>query len=154
MRSRTWFLLAAWLLVTLVVSAGTSWWLQHHGDGHKHARTGETEDAFHQWIHQNLKITNAQSAVLEPFEQDFEIRRGNVRREIREAGRELAERVRVATQLDEGIGAALDRLGRAQAELQRLTLEHFFQMKEHLEPEQQTRLRQWTHESLIHDHER
>jgi Spy/CpxP family protein refolding chaperone len=74
-----------------------------------------------------------------------------LRKEIAEAGRALAAAVRKGQAGSPEIDAALTRLNAAQAELQRATLDHFFAMKDHLEPDQAEKLLEWTHDSLLPD---
>jgi len=72
--------------------------------------------------------------------------------QISAAGVELAQ-VIGAPNVDEAkMKAALDRLNQSQAELQRLTLDHFFAMKRHLRPAQARKLVEWTHDSLAREH--
>ena len=62
-----------------------------------------------------------------------------------------AEAVRGGKSQSPEIDLALSKLNAAQAELQRATLEHFFAMKEHLDPDQAELLLKWTHDSIVHE---
>ncbi len=154
MKTKRWVLAALWLIATLALSALTSWWmLRRVPHEHAHAHPGgAAEDAFHQWMHQNLELSAAQEAAMRPQEESFEKERRRLRQAIREAGAELARQVREADALDSPTTATLDRLGAAQRELQAATLAHFFQMRTHLTKRQRALLSRWTHDSLLHEH--
>jgi Spy/CpxP family protein refolding chaperone len=108
------------------------------------------EDDFHRWMHEQLAITPAQHEAMAPVEKAFEEERARLRTEIASAGRELADAVRKGKSASPEIDAALVRLNAAQAKLQRATLDHFFAMKDHLDPAQAEKLLQWTHDSILH----
>lgn len=107
------------------------------------------EEDFHHWMHEQLKLTAAQHDALDPIEKAFEKERARLRTEIAGAGRELANAVRQGKSGSPEIDTALIRLNAAQAALQRATLDHFFAMKDHLEPAQAEKLLQWTHDSIL-----
>ena len=85
------------------------------------------------------------------LEQAFEQKSRKLKAEMDAAGRELAEVVRKGDADSPEIDAALVRLNTAQTELQGVMLEHFFAMKEHLDPEQAEKLLEWTHDSIVHE---
>nr|WP_226895540.1 periplasmic heavy metal sensor [Luteolibacter marinus] len=133
-----------WATATVAL-AGVTAFLVSRPD-HHHA--GSEED-FHQWMHDQLHISVEQEAALAPFEKSFEKERLRLRDEIAGAGRALADAVRQGDPDSPEIKQALTRLNSLQAELQRATLEHFFAMKEHLDPGQAEKLLQWTHDSIV-----
>jgi Spy/CpxP family protein refolding chaperone len=136
-------LIALAALTALLVSL----WTQHRGK----ATAGKgAEDDFHRWMHDQLAITPAQHEALAPVEKAFEEERSKLRAEITSAGKELADAVRQGKTGSPEIDAALARLNAAQAKLQRATLDHFFAMKDHLDPAQAEKLLQWTHDSILH----
>lgn len=143
----------AWIVVTALVSGGVSWWLVRGGlSRHEHSQAQqEPEAAFHDWMHRHLKLSNEQHRVLEPFEESYEKERLRLRAEIRAVGAELARQVREAAEMTDETKATLGRLSLAQRQLQELTLAHFYQMKAHLNPDQQAKLLRWTHDSLVHE---
>jgi Spy/CpxP family protein refolding chaperone len=145
-----------WVAVTVLLAAGTSLLVlrlvdhpehdeRHHGHG------SHSEADFHAWMHEQLSLTPAQHDALEPVETAFEKERLDLRNEISAAGRALADAVRQGKAESPEVEAALKRLNAAQAELQRATLDHFFAMKEHLDPAQAEKLLQWTHDSILPD---
>jgi hypothetical protein len=98
-----------------------------------------------------LKLSNEQHRLLEPFEQAYEKERLRLRAEIRGVGAELAKQVREASEMSAETQEILARLSASQRQLQELTLVHFYQMKAHLNPDQQAKLLRWTHDSLVHE---
>lgn len=147
-----------WMLIAMFFSAllaggtalfVTDWALHRHGEGHAH---DHVETDFHAWMHQHLDITPEQHEKLEPIEAEFELQRVRLSGEIRAAGIEVAAVIGEANVNDARLKAGLERLNKAQAELQRMTLEHFFAMKRHLRPAQAKKLLEWTHDSLAREH--
>lgn len=147
-----------WMMISMACSAVlagvtawlvTDWTLHRHGEEHARDRT---EPDFHAWMHAHLDITPEQHEKLEPIEAEFEEQRTHLRSEIRLAGLAVAEAIGGASVDDAELQAALARLNKAQGELQRLTLDHFFAMKRYLRPAQAKRLLEWTHDSLARQH--
>jgi len=146
-----------WVLLAGLTSVLVTRWMltqsQHHQHGHHPGTYGGSEQAFHEWMHEHLRLTNEQAQLLEPFELKFENERRRLRREIQSIGRELAQAVSVGSSMTPESEALLLRLNEAQSQLQRATLQHFFEMKEHLGADQQAKLSKWTHDSLLHQEE-
>lgn len=138
-----------WMFATVALAAGTAFVAARMGAGqHRH---GEPERDFHQWMHDRLSLTGEQHEALEPVERAYEAERKRLREEIAAAGRDLAAAVRAGKAGAPEIDAALSRLNGAQAALQRATLDHFFAMKDRLDPGQAEKLLQWTHDSILAD---
>lgn len=119
---------------------------------HFHSHAGDSESDFHQWLHSNLEISEAKEALLHPLEEEYERERKRLRSEILKAGNAIAEAVKSAGKPSDDLDRALEQLAAAQRELQAVSLKHFFDMKQHLEPEQAERLLEWTHDSIINEH--
>lgn len=146
-----------WMIAAMlfsVVLAGatallvTDWALHRHGESHAH---DHVRPDFHAWMHEHLDITPEQHEKLEPIEAEFEKQRVRLKAEISAADLALAQALSEADTNDAALKAALERLNKAQGELQRMTLEHFFAMKRYLRPAQAKRLLEWTHDSLTRE---
>lgn len=137
-----------WAAATVAISGGTAWMVARSVRA-EHAGVGEGD--LHRWMHERLVLSEEQHAALEPFERAYEEKRRQLGGKVAEAGRKLAQEVRAGDPGSTGIESALSELNGAQAELQRATLEHFFAMKEHLDPEQAEKLLKWTHDSIVHE---
>lgn len=149
---------AKWMLISVMLSCvlagGTAWlatdWVLHrHGEGHSH---DHDDTDFHAWMHAHLDITPEQHEKLDPIEEEFEKQRTRLQSEIDAAGHEMAAAISEAAVDEARLQAALMRLNKAQGELQRATLDHFFAMKRYLRPAQARKLVEWTHDSLTREH--
>ena len=146
-----------WLLISVFFSAAlaggtawlvTDWTLHRHGESHAH---DHAQTDLHSWMHAHLDITPEQHAKLEPLEVEFETLRVKLQDELRLADVALAQTIRDPKMNEAAMNLALERLNKAQAALQKATLDHFFVMKRYLRPAQAAKLLQWTHDSLTRD---
>jgi Spy/CpxP family protein refolding chaperone len=94
----------------------------------------------HEWIHQNLNLTADQIITLEPIEEQFQQRKRELLAQIRSANKELAQAIRDNQFYSTGVSAAIEKIHRAQGELQEATLQHVFSMKATLTPKQYKKL--------------
>lgn len=141
-----------WCLGTVALAAMVSFFVtketmkgvsQPHDEGH-------TEASFHDWLHENLEITSEQEALLHPHEVAFEKDRERIRKSMQESGRDLANAIRDFEADSTEVIQMREKLTRLQGELQQVTLDHFFAMKEHLTQPQREKLLRWTYESIVH----
>ena len=139
-----------WVVATMVLSGVTAWFVSGAGENARSEEAGHDHD-LHRWMHERLVLTDAQHSALEPFEHAYEETRKRLGAQIVAAGQELAVAVREGNRGAPEVDQALGKLNEAQAELQRATLDHFFAMKEHLDPEQAEKLLEWTHDSIVHE---
>jgi Spy/CpxP family protein refolding chaperone len=102
----------------------------------------------HEWIHKRLDLTPDQQKALEPIETRFAERKRSLMSEIRSANRELAESIKQDQADSPRVSAAVERIHHAQGELQGATLEHVFEMKGVLTPEQYQKLLNLTADEL------
>jgi len=105
---------------------------------------------YHHWIHGQLNITADQEKRLEPIEERFQQRKDKLVAEIHAAHQELAEALKQDMSGSARVNAAMARIQRVQGGLQQAVLDHVFDMKEVLSPEQYERLVQLTAKAL-HD---
>lgn len=143
-----------WLFVIVGLSAITSFTvakLAMPKPGNAH-RNEDTSASLHAWVHENLTFTPEQEKILHPLEHEFEAKEAELNAQIHKASRVLAHSLETDTSGSPDFETALADVQLAQGELQRLTFQHFFEMKEHLTPQQREKLLQWTHDSIAHDH--
>ncbi|MGV3658712.1 MAG: periplasmic heavy metal sensor [Prosthecobacter sp.] len=147
-----------WMLISMACAAllagvtawlVTDWTLHRHSEHHTHG--GQEQPDLHAWMHAHLDLTPEQHDTLEPIEAGFETQRTKLKAEVRAAGLALADTIRDSKENDPALDTALQRLNKAQGDLQRATLEHFFAMKRYLRPAQARKLLEWTHDSLTRD---
>ena len=103
---------------------------------------------YHYWIHSELGLSAKQESDLEPIEAKFAQRRDELVASIRGANRELAEALLSDKSDSERVKDAVRKIHRAQGELQQAVLDHVFDMRPVLTPEQYDRLIQLTAHAL------
>ena len=102
----------------------------------------------HGWLHRELRITPEQLKALEPIEAKFAARERVLREQMREANRELAAAIAKSKEASPDVSAAVEKIHRHMGELQKASLEHLFEMRTVLAPEQGERLLQLAQKSL------
>ena len=112
-----------------------------------HHRARESSEA-HVWIHTQLGITAEQEKALEPIEERFAEKKKHYAELIRIANKELAQAIVEDRSDSPRVSAAVERIHHAMGELQKLTLQHIFEMKPMLTPQQYEKLLQLTAEAL------
>ncbi len=144
-----------WTITAVLLSAATAFFVARTSlPGHSHDhRTENTGGTFHDWLHSQLEITPEQEERLAPIETVYADQRKAILQRIQQAGENLAAALESEPAGGPVIDDALTAIHDAQGELQRVTIEHFLMMKEHLSPEQSQRLLQWTRESITHHDE-
>lgn len=105
-----------------------------------HARPVAEATESHGWIHRELGINGEQDKALEAIEDRYAQRRGELAGAIRRANVELAQAVLDDRSYSPRVTAAIERIHQAQGELQKATLEHVFEMRPALRPEQYDKL--------------
>jgi nickel and cobalt resistance protein CnrR len=103
---------------------------------------------YHYWIHRELGLSAKQESDLEPIEAKFARRKDELVASIREANRELAEALLADKGDSERVKDAVQKIHRAQGELQQAVLEHVFDMRSVLTPQQYDQLIQLTAHAL------
>jgi nickel and cobalt resistance protein CnrR len=103
---------------------------------------------YHYWIHSQLGLSPKQEADLEPIEEKFARRRDDLVASIRGANKELASALLEDKGDSERVRDAVQKIHRAQGELQQAVLDHVFDMRRVLTPEQYDRLVELTASAL------
>lgn len=112
-------------------------------------RTGHTEKGdAHAWIHTQLGITAEQEKALEPIEQRYAEQKKHYGEMLRIANDELGKAILEDRNDSDRVKAAVARIHQAQGELQNATLQHIFEMKSVLTPQQYEKLLQSTADAL------
>lgn len=132
------------LVVVAVISAASSWLtiriLNHD--------TTDISADYHQWIHDQLNLTEDQERRLAGSEQRYEEARRHCEKLIAIANVELAEAIRRDQIYSPAVERSVSEIHDAMGQLQRATLKHIFEMKEVLDPDQYERLMDLTEEAL------
>ncbi len=135
-------LLAMLIIVALVAAAACYVSARLFGPLHSSVVDG------HEWIHKQLELTQGELKALEPIETKFAEHQRDLLNEIRSANKELAEAIKHDQADSPRVSAAVEKIHHAQGKLQEATLEHVFEMKEVLTPEQYQKLLKLTADEL------
>jgi len=96
--------------------------------------------ASHEWLHRELKLTEAQHKALEPIEQGFGERQRKLADALRDANRQLARAMAEDKAYTPRVAAAVEHVHHRMGELQKVSIEHVFAMRSVLTPEQGDKL--------------
>lgn len=132
----------AFLALVAAVAAGATW-ITEAGL----RRTRAPEDA-HAWVHRQLDITPAQDQAIEAVEQRFALRKRDLMERIRLANMELGQAMLDAKAQSPQVATAIRSIHAAQAELQQATIDHVFEMRSALRPDQYDKLLNLTANAL------
>lgn len=135
------------LLVTVAVVAVLACWLTSRYLSGR-APSGHVE--AHQWVHARLGLTAEQETQLGQIEKRFDEQKRHYGEMLRIANMELAQAIREDRAHSPRVTDAVAKIHQAQGELQNATLQHIFEMKPVLRPEQYEKLIQLTAEALYH----
>lgn len=133
-------------LIVAVLAFGACWMVGNSFMGHR-----QTTYDPHQWLHEQLNITSEQDTKLEPIEAKFAKRKRALEAEIHKANRELATAINEDGNYSVRVKQSVDKIQAAMGELQKVTLEHLFEMHSVLTPEQRTKLNSLTTDALTHN---
>lgn len=102
----------------------------------------------HEWLHDQLNLTPEQKKAFEPIEARFheEYQRANA--QLLEANRELARTLGQTKEFSPEVAAAIEKVHHRMGELQKLSIQHIFEMKTVLTPEQFERLLHYAQQAL------
>ena len=101
-------------------------WLNHEDNG-----------SLHQFVHEELVLTEDQNSRLETLEARFAVERAALESSLRAANARLAQAMDAEHEYGPEVSAAIDDVHGQMGELQKATVQHVFDMREILEPKQQ-----------------
>ena len=117
------------ILVTLAAglgaAGGAAFILRHHA-----------QPSFHQFVHQGLDLSQAQSQRIESLERQFGSRRSARETELRQANVELAAAIQETHSYSPQVQAAINHFHQVMGELQKETVLHILEMRSVLTPSQ------------------
>ncbi|MEQ1705112.1 MAG: Spy/CpxP family protein refolding chaperone [Rickettsiales bacterium] len=133
-------------LIVATLAFGACWMVGNSFMGHR-----ETTHDPHQWLHEQLNLTAEQDTKLEPIEAKFANHKKELEAEIHQANRELATAINEDGNYSPRVKQSVDKIHSAMGELQKVTLEHLFEMHSVLTPEQRKKLNSLTTDALTHN---
>lgn len=104
--------------------------------------------SLHEFVHEELDLTQDQQAQLEGLERDFEVRRKAREAELRAANAALAAAIQDGHTYSPEVQAAAERFQRTLAALQKETILHVLEMRKPLTPAQAARYDQRISQAL------
>jgi len=96
----------------------------------------DRQPTLHEVIHEELRLTPAQSRQIEALEADFRVRRDSREMEMRAANSDLAAAIRDEHGYGPRVTAAVERFHQAMGQLQTEMIQHVFAMRSVLTPDQ------------------
>lgn len=103
---------------------------------------------LHAWVHDQLGLTDEQEEQIEQTEAQFQARRRELLQQIKNANAELARAMLESRDRSPKVAEAVEKIHHAQSELQKATIDHVFEMKPALRPDQYDKLLKLTAEAL------
>lgn len=103
----------------------------------------------HVWLHEQIGITADQDQKLTEIEKNFAEKQKALREKIHVGNLELAAAMLEDKAFSERVTAAVERIHHAQGELQKLTIEHIFEMQTVLTPQQAEKLNKLAADALV-----
>ena len=132
------------LALVAVVACVACWFTAAYLNRSHHTDHGDS----HAWIHTQLGITTEQEKALEPIEQRYAEQKKHYGEMLRIANAELGKAILEDRKDSERVKAVVARIQQAQGELQNATLQHIFEMKSVLTPQQYEKLLRSTADAL------
>ena len=132
------------LALVAAIAGAACWFTARYFNRTIHAEKGDA----HSWIHTQLGITPEQDKALEPIEQRYAEQKKHFGEMLRIANDELGKAILEDRRDSERVKAAVAEIHHAQGELQNATLQHIFEMKSVLTPQQYEKLLQSTADAL------
>ncbi len=108
----------------------------------------QTPYTMHEWLHEELNLTEEQSASLKRLEEQFATEEAGVRSAFNDANRHLATVIREEGAFTPRVVAAVENVHRQMGELQKLSIAHLFEMTKVLSPEQRAKLMRYAEQAL------
>ena len=102
----------------------------------------------HQWLHDQLQLTPAQHAALDPVEARYAQKQHLLMGQLQDANRELSRAMGEEKAYSPAVSAAVEKIHQRMGEMQKLSIEHVFEMRQVLTPEQGDKLVQLAQQAL------
>jgi len=103
---------------------------------------------WHKTLHHKLKITSKQDRELSELEKKYFDKRQSLEKQMENANLELSQAISQDKYFSPKVQEATDKIHHAMGDLQKITLEHLFEMKPILTKEQNLKLEQMITDAL------
>lgn len=111
----------------------------------------QSESELHAFLHNELKLDAVQESKIHSIEARFAMRKKARELEMRAANARLAEAIEAEHGYGPKVTAAVDHVHHVMGEMQKETLEHLFEMRALMNPEQAKRFDQTVAKALTAD---
>ena len=119
------------LFIALLLALGLGgFWVKQNYLSEMHS------DNFHYRIHHELKLDAKQDAAIEELEQRFATEKATIEARLREANTRLGVFIKEDKSMSPRVRRTVAEINDAMGEMQKLTLQHIFDMTGALKPEQ------------------
>lgn len=134
---------AGLIALCVAVSALTSRFMMPGDDWSRH------EDPHgHQWLHQELALTDAEAAAVDAFEPEYRQQKAVLQAEFQAKIESLRDLLVRSDQFSPQVQHAIHELHLVHGQLQELAIRHYFQMMSVLPPDKQARLKELAGQAL------
>jgi len=130
--SKSLLILLAVAIVAAVSAVCTNSWMTHRGHS--------SEPFGHEWLHKELNLSDEQVRALKPIEERFSTQEKELTRRLQDANRDLAKALSEQKAFTPKVSQAVEAVHHHMGELQKASLEHLFEMRQVLTPEQGDKL--------------
>lgn len=104
--------------------------------------------APHDWLHAKLQLTPEQKEAMAPIENRFHQLYEQADARLQEANRDLARTLEKSPSFSPEVSAAIEHVHHRMGELQKLSIQHLYEMKTVLTPEQNETLMRTAQQAL------
>jgi Spy/CpxP family protein refolding chaperone len=125
------------LVICVGVSLLTTRWIVHGKDNWEH-----DQPHGHQWLHEELRLTEAEETAIDAFEGGYRRERGELLETFNERIADLREILVTQDAYSDDVDLAIHRIHEVHGQLQELSIAHYYDMLSVLPPEKQEKLRQ------------
>ena len=115
-------------------------------------RKPATAESVHDWLHNQLDLTEEQSEALEQIEESYAKEERPLREAFAAANRDLAALIREEGAYTPKVALAVEHVHHQMGELQKLSIEHLFTMASVLDPPQKEKLIHYAELALTEFH--
>lgn len=102
----------------------------------------------HQWLHNELNLTEGEAAAIDAFEPEYREHRTALEIEFQEKIEELRVILITSDRFSPEVEDAIHELHQVHGQLQGLSIRHYFQMMRVLPPDKQARLKELAGQAL------
>lgn len=129
--------IAVLLVICVGVSLLTTKWLMNET-----GRWAHDQPLGHQWLHEELGLTDAESAAIDAFEPDYRRERSELLETFHVRIGELREILSSQDTYSAEVDGAIHRLHKVHGQLQELSIAHYYDMLSVLPSDKKDRLRE------------